>query len=64
MNRLQTTFERLKANDEKALIAYIMAGDPSLRETEQLVLDFKRSGADVIELGVPLFRPDCRRTGH
>ena len=37
MNRLQTTFDRLKANDEKALIAYIMAGDPSLRETEQLV---------------------------
>jgi len=57
MNRLETTFNRLKANDEKALIAYIMAGDPSLRETEQLVLEMERSGADVVELGVPFSDP-------
>ena len=34
-----------------------MAGDPSLRETEQLVLEMERSGADVIELGVPFSDP-------
>jgi tryptophan synthase alpha chain len=33
MNRIDTTFARLKANGEKALIAYIMAGDPSLADT-------------------------------
>ena len=57
VNRLGITFDRLKAGGEKALIAYIMAGDPSLCETEQLVLEMERSGADVIELGVPFSDP-------
>ncbi|MSQ77178.1 MAG: tryptophan synthase subunit alpha [Nitrospiraceae bacterium] len=56
-NRLDTTFARLKAKAEKALIAYIMAGDPSLQETEQLVLELERAGADIIELGVPFSDP-------
>lgn len=57
MNRLDATFQRLKDKGEKALIAYIMAGDPSLQDTEQLVLGLERSGADVIELGVPFSDP-------
>jgi len=57
MNRLDQTFSRLKATGEKALITYIMAGDPSLQETEQLVLELERAGADVIELGVPFSDP-------
>src|SRR5688500_6866034 len=57
MNRLDAAFRRLKTGGEKALIAYIMAGDPSLRQTEQLVLEMGRSGADVIELGVPFSDP-------
>jgi tryptophan synthase alpha chain len=57
MNRLDRTFSRLQETCEKALIAYIMAGDPSLQETEQLVLELERSGADVIELGVPFSDP-------
>jgi len=56
-NRLDQAFARLKAKGEKALIAYIMAGDPSLQETEQLVLELERSGADIIELGVPFSDP-------
>jgi tryptophan synthase alpha chain len=57
VNRLDATFAKLKARGEKALIAYIMAGDPSLHETEQLVLELERAGADVIELGVPFSDP-------
>ncbi|MCE7976696.1 MAG: tryptophan synthase subunit alpha [Nitrospira sp. NTP1] len=57
MNRLDQTFGRLKAKGEKALITYIMAGDPSLQETEQLVLELERAGADIIELGVPFSDP-------
>jgi tryptophan synthase alpha chain len=57
MNRIDTTFVRLKANGEKALIAYIMAGDPSLADTEALVLELERAGADIIELGVPFSDP-------
>ncbi len=57
MNRLDETLNRLKAKGEKALITYIMAGDPSLQETEQLVLELERAGADVVELGVPFSDP-------
>ena len=57
MSRLEATFGRLKAKGGKALITYIMAGDPSLQDTEQLVLELERAGADVIELGVPFSDP-------
>jgi len=57
LNRLDATFERLKAENKKALIAYLMAGDPSLAQTEQLVLALELAGTDVIELGVPFSDP-------
>ncbi|TAJ08764.1 MAG: tryptophan synthase subunit alpha [Nitrospirae bacterium] len=56
-NRLDATFERLKAKGQKALVTYIMAGDPSLQETETLVLELEKAGADVVELGVPFSDP-------
>ena len=56
-NRLDAAFQQLRSNSEKALIAYIMAGDPGLTETEHLVLELERSGADIIELGVPFSDP-------
>ena len=40
-----------------ALVAYVTAGDPNLRFTEQLVLRLAEAGADVIELGVPFSDP-------
>jgi tryptophan synthase alpha chain len=57
MHRIESTFSRLKTNGEKALVAYLMAGDPSLQETERLVLELERAGADLIELGVPFSDP-------
>jgi len=57
LNRLDATFERLNVENKKALIAYLMAGDPSLAHTEQLVLALELAGADVIELGVPFSDP-------
>jgi len=56
-NRIQETFEALKGKGEKALIPYIMAGDPSLAVTESLVLALEQGGADLIELGVPFSDP-------
>ncbi|MBD0315580.1 MAG: tryptophan synthase subunit alpha [Nitrospiraceae bacterium] len=56
-NRLDRTFARLKDRREKALIAYLMAGDPSLADTEQLVVALEQAGADIIELGVPFSDP-------
>jgi tryptophan synthase alpha chain len=57
VSRLESTFERLRARGERALVAYLMAGDPSLAETERLVIEAERNGADVIELGVPFSDP-------
>ncbi len=56
-SRIDATFERLRARGERALVAYIMAGDPSLAETERLVIEAERRGADVVELGVPFSDP-------
>ncbi len=57
MNRIDKTFEQLRSRNEKALIPYIMAGDPYLERTEELVLAMERAGADIIELGVPFSDP-------
>lgn len=56
-NRIQATFEKLHIKGEKALIPYIMAGDPTLAMTESLVLALEQGGADLIELGVPFSDP-------
>ena len=56
-NRIAHTFEALRQKGEKALIPYIMAGDPSLTETEALVLAMEEAGANIIELGVPFSDP-------
>jgi len=56
-SRLEATFTRLRARGERALVAYLMAGDPSLAETRRLVVEAERRGADVIELGVPFSDP-------
>ncbi|MDP1767928.1 MAG: tryptophan synthase subunit alpha [Nitrospirota bacterium] len=56
-SRLDRTFAQLRQRGEQALIAYVMAGDPSLEETAQLVVELERAGADIIELGVPFSDP-------
>jgi len=56
-SKLDRTFEQLRQRGEKALIAYVMAGDPSLKDTEQLVVELEQAGADIIELGVPFSDP-------
>ena len=55
--RIESTFQRLQLTGEKALIAYLMAGDPTLADTEPLVLEIEKAGADIIELGVPFSDP-------
>ena len=48
MGRISEAFK-----NKKALIVFIMAGDPSLAKTEQLVYEIEKAGADIIELGIP-----------
>lgn len=57
MNRIEKTFKELKSLNKKAFIPYIMAGDPSVERTRDLVLVLEECGADIIELGVPFTDP-------
>ncbi|MFL5396318.1 MAG: tryptophan synthase subunit alpha [Myxococcales bacterium] len=53
MSRLSDAFPKGKT----ALVCYAMAGDPSLAQTEELLLAIDAAGADVIELGLPFSDP-------
>ncbi|MBM3773973.1 MAG: tryptophan synthase subunit alpha, partial [Acidobacteria bacterium] len=55
--RIGRMFARLRERRRRALIAYIMAGDPSPERTPALVEALERGGADLIELGVPFSDP-------
>ncbi|GAB4546687.1 MAG: tryptophan synthase subunit alpha [Thermodesulfovibrionia bacterium] len=57
MSRISLIFKRLRQQNRKALIPYIMAGDPSLEDTERFVSEIEEAGADIIELGVPFTDP-------
>lgn len=49
--------EEIRKEGRKAFIPYIMAGDPSLEETEKRLKILSRAGADIIEVGVPFTDP-------
>jgi tryptophan synthase alpha chain len=55
--RIGRKFEELNARGERALVAYLTAGDPAPERTVGLVLALERAGADIIELGVPFSDP-------
>ncbi|UCH80523.1 MAG: tryptophan synthase subunit alpha, partial [Nitrospiraceae bacterium] len=57
MNRIDNTFMKLHDQGKKALIPYIMAGDPSHEATKTYVIELETAGADIIELGVPFSDP-------
>lgn len=57
MTRIEAKFNELSGDPRKGFIPYITAGDPFLEATEQIILELDRSGADIIELGVPFSDP-------
>ena len=57
MNRIDKTLARLKARGKKMLSPYITAGDPYPEITVKLMHELVRSGADILELGIPFSDP-------
>lgn len=57
MSRIANMFQELRSRGEKALIAYITAGDPDPVDTAGLLQCLVDGGADMIELGVPFSDP-------
>jgi tryptophan synthase alpha chain len=56
-NRIDATFARLAASGQKAFVAYVCAGDPTLERTLEVVRALEQSGVDIIELGLPFSDP-------
>lgn len=57
LNNLKTNkISRIFA-DQKAFIAFLTAGDPSLDKTEEFILAMADAGADLIEIGIPFSDP-------
>jgi tryptophan synthase alpha chain len=57
MNNINKAFQKAKAKGNAALIGYIMAGDPTLKETSKIADALLRGGVDILELGLPFSDP-------
>lgn len=57
MSRLNTLFSDYRSQGRKALVAYVVAGDPDLELTVPLMHALVEAGVDVIEVGVPFSDP-------
>ena len=57
LTRLEAKLQNLKINSRKALAAYLVAGDPDLETTIELMHGFVASGVDILEIGVPFTDP-------
>ncbi|MFL0808870.1 MAG: tryptophan synthase subunit alpha [Agarilytica sp.] len=57
MNRIQQQLAQLKEQGRKALVCYIVNGDPNPEATLPAMHALVEAGADIIELGVPFSDP-------
>ncbi|MFB8792338.1 MAG: tryptophan synthase subunit alpha [Potamolinea sp.] len=57
MTKVSDCFKSLRENSQCALIPFITAGDPDLKTTAEALRILDKSGADMIELGVPYSDP-------
>ncbi|MFQ5781787.1 MAG: tryptophan synthase subunit alpha [Nitrosopumilus sp.] len=57
MSKIKEKFKELESRNQKALIAYIMAGFPNDKATITTVRGLVKGGADIIELGFPFSDP-------
>ncbi len=57
VNRLTLRFAALAAEDRAAFVTYIMAGDPGLEASFEILSKLPAAGADIIELGMPFSDP-------
>lgn len=57
MSRISQTFRSLRTAQSGAYIPYVCAGDPDIDFTIELVRRLCRSGADILEIGLPFSDP-------
>lgn len=57
MNRIQKAFIDLGQKNEKALVGFVTAGDPTPDLSLKIIQGMCRSGLDILELGIPFSDP-------
>jgi len=57
LSKVDKKFCDLKNNKKLALMPFIMAGDPNIEITSEILLKLQENGADLIELGIPYSDP-------
>ena len=57
MTRIDAKFTDLKKQGKKAFVSYIMAGDPDLKTSLEVMKGLPGAGVDIIELGMPFTDP-------
>lgn len=57
MSRIEACFENLRADNRKAFVAFITAGDPDIAVSADIMAGLPAAGADIIELGMPFTDP-------
>ncbi|SIO33990.1 tryptophan synthase, alpha chain [Rhodovulum sp. ES.010] len=57
MTRIDAKFAALRAENRKAFVAYVMAGDPDYDTSLDIVTGLPGAGVDIIELGMPFTDP-------
>jgi tryptophan synthase alpha chain len=55
--RIDTRFAALKAEGRAAFVTFLMAGDPDLKTSLELLKALPKAGADIIEIGMPFTDP-------
>ena len=56
-SKINEKFLELKKSKRLALMPFIMAGDPNIKKTSEILLKLQEKGADLIELGIPYSDP-------
>lgn len=57
MKSITEQIRQIKKNKKIGLMTHVVAGYPSLKETEQLVLQMEEVGVDVVEIQIPFSDP-------
>src|SRR3982075_700066 len=57
MTRIDIRFANLKREGRAAFVTFLMAGDPDLKTSLDIVKALPKAGADIIEIGMPFTAP-------
>lgn len=59
MSRISGIFERLRGEERRALVGYLVAGDPTPSATVPAMHALAGNGCDIIEVGMPFSDPEA-----